>query len=174
MCPFGCGRGHLAFLSIIFYGPVCAFRFVSFVAGTRSPHTSILAGKAASAADRNGLVGRHRGTRNPSARLASRVLHSAWKRQTISQVELRDTFAFESHSVRHRMSPDLYLFFGAQRILEVLGPNKSKAGFSATGRGSEFAGRAAKCAEIGAFLVVSLTIMTCWRRGGDSNPRYSF
>ncbi len=53
--------------------------------------------------------GKTSGTRNPSATLASRVLHSAWTRQTISQVELRDTFAFESHSVRHRMSPDLYL-----------------------------------------------------------------
>jgi hypothetical protein len=60
-----------------------------------------------------------------------------------SQVELRDTFAFKSHSVRHRMSSDLYSVFGAQRVLEVLG-SKSRAGFSATGRGSEFAGRTVK------------------------------
>ena len=80
-------------------------------------------------------------TVGPAKRPYGTIIGAVFDPGTRSQVELRDTFAFESHSVRHRMSPDLYSVFGAQRILEVVGPNKSKAGFSATGRGSEFAGK---------------------------------
>ena len=69
---------------------------------------------------------------------------------------------------------DLYSDFGVQRILECLRSSKSEVGFSATGRGLRIAKYAAKFDKIGVFVVTSLTIKTSWRRGGDSNPRYSF